>query len=396
VTRPTHSARSGWSFGLTSLLVAALVAQADGATLRVGPDKFYKTVRSAAEAAWIGDVVLIDAGVYKGDVTAWKADNITVRGVGGRAHLRADGAHEGGKGTWVVTGRNFTAENIEFSGASVPDKNGAGIRSEGSGTLTVRNCVFHDNEQGILGSADSILIESCVFDRNGSGDGRTHNLYVWGRSFTIRNSVSRRAVVGHEIKTRAQTNYILYNAILDEKDGTASYSIDVPDCGRTYIIGNVIQQGPKSENSGIVSYGAESAQNVQDLYVVNNTVVNDRADGATFVQLRDGARATITNNVLCGPGTPWTGGRIRESHNFIAPRGANAAGFANPSRYDYHLTTSTPPGIVDAGHPPGRSVTGFGLAPTCEHAPDASGRARAARGPIDLGAFEFVGGGGPP
>src|SRR5262245_20505703 len=126
-------------FGLL-LLVVAQPPTVVAATLRVGPDKPYRTVRAAAQAAHDGDVVEIDAGLYSADVATWSRSGVTVRAVGGRAHLRADGANEAGKGIWVVSGANFTAENIEFSAARVPDGNGAGIRAQGSGRLVVRNC----------------------------------------------------------------------------------------------------------------------------------------------------------------------------------------------------------------------------------------------------------------
>ena len=46
----------------------------------------------------------------------------------------------------------------------MPDKNGAGIRLEGHG-LVVRNCYFHDNEDGILtdGGGDVDFIEGSEF-----------------------------------------------------------------------------------------------------------------------------------------------------------------------------------------------------------------------------------------
>ena len=373
----------------TATVVSVIPRPSPGATLRVGPDKSYKTVHEAAEAAQAGDLVLIDAGVYAADVARWKADNVTVRAVGGRAHLRADGAQAGGKGTWIVSGKNFTAEGIEFSGAAVPDKNGAGIRSETEGTLVLRNCYFHDNEEGILGGADSLLIESCVFDKNGASDGRTHNLYVWGRSFTIRDSYTHRAVVGHNIKTRAKNNYILYNRISDEADGTASYEVDVPDCGRTYLIGNVIEQGPLSENGGIVAYGMESGDNAPFLYAVNNTFVNNRRQGGTFLQLRDGTKGLVRNNILYGPGTVRSGGDVQEDHNYVEPGAANAARFLAPGAYDFHLTGRSPRSIVDAAAPPGAAPSGFDLTPTREYVHPAKSRPRPASGALDVGAFEL-------
>jgi parallel beta helix pectate lyase-like protein len=374
-----------------ALLAIAIPHAAPARTLRVGPGKAYATVRAAAQAARDFDIVLIDAGTYPGDVASWNADHVTVRGIGGRAHLRADGAEEAGKGIWVVNGNGFTAENIEFSGARVPDRNGAGIRADITGKLTVRNCYFHDNENGILAGAGEILIDQCVFDGNGAGDGRTHNMYLWGRTVTVRHTESRRARVGHNLKTRGETNYILYNRIADGKDGTASYSIDIPDRGRTYLIGNVIEQGPMSENRGIVAYGMESASHAPELCVVNNTLVNDHPRGGTFLQLGNGARAWVVNNVFAGPGSRWSGGSVRASRN-VANASVGALRFHNPRALDYRLTGRTPRSIVNGGTAPGRSSTGYDLTPRREYVPTARGRNRSVSGPLDLGAFEYTSG----
>lgn len=366
---------------------------ASARTLLVGPTRTYTTIRSAALVAQSGDSVLVDAGTYTGDVTSWNASNVLVRGVGGRAILRANGAQEGGKGIWVVYGSNFTAENIEFTGASVPDGNGAGIRNDTSGYLVVRNCYFHDNENGILGGADSMLIENSIFDHNGLGDGRTHNMYIWGRSVTVRYTYTHRARIGHNIKTRGMNNYILYNRIMDESDGTASYSIDVPDCGRTYIIGNVIEQGPNTDNSTIIAYGAESALNTQDLYVTNNTIVNNRTAGGNFLSIAGSTPAKIRNNIFYGPGTPWSGGSVTASNNYVSTAYNNAPAFASPSSFDFHLTSSSPSSIVNAGASPGTSSTGYALTPVSEYVYDAQGRTRATSGSLDIGSFEY--GSGP-
>jgi len=378
------------AFLLSALVPAFISLPAEAATRRVGPTRTYTTIRSAAQAAQNGDSVLIDAGTYTGDVTAWNATDLVVRGVGGRAVLRANGAQEGGKGIWVVYGRNFTAENIEFSGAAVPDGNGAGIRNDTSGFLVVRNCYFHDNENGILGGADSMLIEYSTFDHNGIGDpGRTHNMYIWGRSVTVRYTYTHRAVIGHNIKTRGENNYILYNRIMDESDGTASYSIDVPDCGRTYIIGNVIEQGPNTDNSTIISYGAESSLHTQDLYVVNNTIVNNRSAGGTFISIGGSTPTKVRNNIFYGPGTPWSGGSVTPSNNYVSTAYDNAPKFAAPSSFDFHLTSASPGSILNAGVAPGTSSSGYALTPTNEYVYDAQTQARSSSGALDIGAFEY-------
>jgi len=365
-------------------------------TLRVGPDRNYKHIRDVALAATDGDVILLDAGTYEADVAHWSQNDLVVWAPNGRARIEARGQNEAGKGIWVVEGRNFTAENIEFSGARVPDRNGAGVRIHAKGKVTLRNCFFHDNENGVLGDAEEILIDRCIFNHNGAGDGQSHNIYVWGPKVTIQSSYIHRSVVGHNVKTRGETNYILGNRIMDEADGNGSYGIDVPDCGRTYIIGNVVEQGPESQNYHLISYGAESGKNVAELYVVNNTLVNNgRADGF-FLRIHKGTRGRITNNIFYGPGTTWVGGDLDEDHNVVIATRENEPGFANPRSYDYRLTADSPRWVIDRGARPGLSSTGYDLTPKLEYVYDANGRVRPVSGALDLGAFEYVAPPPPP
>jgi hypothetical protein len=106
------------AFLLTSAGISA-------ATLQVGRDKPFATPCAAIAAAKDGDTVEIDAGLYRRDVCAVRPNNLTLRGVNGRAHLEAADASAQGKAIWVIKGNNVVVENIEFSGASVPDQNGA-------------------------------------------------------------------------------------------------------------------------------------------------------------------------------------------------------------------------------------------------------------------------------
>ncbi|HEX3970314.1 MAG TPA: hypothetical protein VHX19_03270, partial [Stellaceae bacterium] len=105
--------------------------KASGRVVHVGPSRDIKTVKDAAAQAKDGDTIEIDAGTYTGDVAIWRANNLTIRGVGGRPHFAADGEAAEGKAIFVTKGRNIRIENIEFSDAKVGDNNGAGIRAEG-------------------------------------------------------------------------------------------------------------------------------------------------------------------------------------------------------------------------------------------------------------------------
>src|SRR5207247_7504255 len=137
-----------------------------------------------------------------------------------------------GKAIFVTNG-DITIEGFSFSGAQVADGNGAGIRYE-SGNLVLNNDYFHDNQEGLLAASDrdgTITITNSEFAHNGTGDGFTHNLYVGEvGTLTIDHSYFHDAVVGHEIKSRAD-NTIIQNSRIQDESGTASYSIDFPNGG---------------------------------------------------------------------------------------------------------------------------------------------------------------------
>ena len=376
--------------GLALSLAASTSLPARAATLTVGPGKMYAAPCAAIAAAADGDTIEIDAtGSYAGDVCAIPKNRLTLRGVGGRPRIDAAGRNFGGKGIWVISGNDTTVENIEFSGATVPDQNGAGIRQEGQ-NLTVRSCYFHDNENGILSGGSpttAILIEYSEFANNGFGDGFSHNMYIGheGR-FTLRYSYSHGAKVGHLVKSRAAENYILYNRISGE-DGSASYEIDLPNAGTSYIIGNLVQQGPSTQNATFVTYGVEGAtpQNPgHTLFVVNNTFVNDRPAGGTFISV-GGAITTgafIANNIFFGAGTITNQTSAILMTNFAQgdPR------LVDRAAYDYRLAPGSP--CINAGSDPGTGA-GFALLPSRQYLHPAGAIDRTIDGIVDIGAYEF-------
>jgi hypothetical protein len=222
-----------------------------------------------------------------------------------------------------------------------------------------------------------------VFANNGHGDGYSHNMYISNcDTFTLRHCYSHHARIGHEVKSRAKVNRILYNRIMNGAEGTASYEIDLPNGGTSFIIGNVIQQGPHTDNATIVSYGAEGLSNPgKDLYVVNNTIVNDRHAG-TFVRVASGAdNAQIVNNLFIGPGTAVAGPSDRAGN-----LSGNDGDVVDRVGYDYHLVEGS--AAIDGGTDPG-VATGFDLAPAWEYTDTAARTARAADGAIDIGAYEY-------
>jgi hypothetical protein len=362
--------------------------------LWVGPGHPYAKPCVAIAAAHDGDTIAIEAtDSYNGDVCAWSKNNLTIIGVNGRPHIDAAGRNANGKGIWVIDGNNTTVENIEFSGATVPDLNGAGIRQEGVG-LTVRRCYFHDNQDGILANpnpASDILIIASEFARNGGpgdpsrGLGAAHNMYIGAvRSFTLRDSYSHDASQTHLVKSRAAVNYILYNRLTNQ-NSTASYELDLPNGGLSYVIGNVLQKGLNAQNSNTLAYGEEGASNANSrLYVVNNTFVNDRGGGAAIF-FGGGVGGLAQNNISVGSATFVSSSSLTLKTNCIVTK--TAARFANSPAYDYHLLAGSP--CIDAGSSPVASAEGYALQPAAQYVYDMGEKSRATRGAaIDAGAFE--------
>jgi hypothetical protein len=310
---------------------------AAGRVLSVGPGQPYTTVRAAALAAQDGDTVHIAGGDYHGDVATWRASNLAICGIGARARLFADGVHEGGKGIWVITGRDTTVVNVEFHDAKVPDRNGAGIRQEGR-NLTLRSTGFFDNENGILTGNDSgstITIEGSEFARNGFGDGYTHNIYVGkvGR-LVVRASYFHEAKIGHQLKTRSRESVIENSYFVDGPSGTSSYLLNFDNGGRVLMRGNLLHKGPRADNSTLIShYTSIWGAAFNTLTLEHNTLVSTYS-GGRFIDVRTGAAVALTANVFAGTNGPTlvAGAAAVPKDNVVltASDFANAGNVADP------------------------------------------------------------------
>ena len=388
----------------TTLLIPAV---ASAATLTVGPGKMYATPCAAIGAASAGDTVLVSPGTAAyTDSCAIGVPGLTVRGVDGRPKVDLSGTIPvpNEKGIYDITADDVTLDNLELTGASVGDSaaglgaNGAGIRDEASG-LVVLNCFVHDNQDGILAtpssSGSTLTVEYTELDHNALGDGCsspgcTHNIYVgssnmetlvfafnWSHDAGDGNAAGS----GHLLKTRAQNNYILYNALLGET-GTESYELDIPQGGLSVVVGNVIEKSPNAENPILLSYAEEGLSNTSgDLYVVNNTFVSD--DTATSVTFIKAAAGTLMahNNLFSGMGAASTTGAL--SADNLSP--SNPL-FAAPSTYDYHLLAGSP--AIGQGVSAG-SAGSFSLTPVYEYVQPVESVLRKVGSSLDVGAFQY-------
>ncbi|MDA0372533.1 MAG: right-handed parallel beta-helix repeat-containing protein [Planctomycetota bacterium] len=362
-----------------------VVDASEGHALRVGPGRPYLVPSEAALAARDGDEIRIDPGVYRGDVAVFHAHDLRIVAAGGPVVLDAEGRAAQGKAIWVLNGDRTTIEGLTFTGCRVNDGNGAGIRHQG-GALVLRACRFVRNQMGFLCgdlATTDLLFEGCEFGWSESDTALAHGLYVNRvRSLELRHCYVHHARRGHLVKSRARTTRILGCWVGDEEDGASSYCIDLPDGGEAYLLGNVLQKGPNSQNQILVSFGEENAgiHPLDEVWLAHNTMVIDRTSGA-FVRAAAGT-AHLRNNLRSGPGRELIG-----SGDTAGDVWAQAQTFVDAPTFDYRPRAESP--AIDAGVDPG-SVRGVGLLPQIEYAPTASHRIRQLSGTPDVGAFEFL------
>jgi hypothetical protein len=340
-----------------------------GRVLRVGPAEQVKRIGEAARLARDGDIVEIAAGDYHGDVAVWLQKKLTIRGVGGNARLHADGKSAEGKAIWVIRDGDFEISNIDFIGARVGDRNGAGIRFE-NGRLKVKDCLFWGNENGILTGGGGLHggarleVEGSEFGYNGDGLGKSHHLYAGGIAYLrIAGSYFHHGNVGHLIKSRAAVNDIRYNRLTDEGGGRASYEVDLPNGGLAVLLGNLIQQNRQSENSTLISFGREGYEHAENrLFLMSNTLVNEHPYGGAFLRVEPGAQSVVAaNNLRIGRGRYHVSDELLVLNDIDAPVGDVRDG----SRYDYRLTGSGR--IHKYRKPLAETYEGMGLTPDAEY-----------------------------
>lgn len=357
--------------------------------LRVGPAQELKTPSQAAAAAQDGDVVLIEAGDYVGDSAVWRRNGLLIRGINGRPRLVARGRLAEDKAIWVVSGRDITIENFEFSGARVPSRNGAGIRAQGRG-LTVRASAFLDNQMGILtnNSADNwLVVEFSEFGFNGMDSGRFHHGLYAGRigRLTVRFSYFHHGRNGHLLKSRARVNDVRYSRFIDGKDGQASLELDFSEGGDVTVIGNVIDQAATSPNVHVISYAAEARGSKGGQFVVAFNTILTRRRNTVFVANRSVTTGTVAFNVFAGAPELSTSGPL----TLVANNLVGSDSLVDADAGDYRLVSSPPVANLDTA---GSTLDLVAFRPTFEPVSVTGARQRAERSPPTAGAFEYCSG----
>jgi hypothetical protein len=388
---------------LNLLLIIFFISNLQAKNWIVGPSATYKFCSEVVNLVADGDTVSIQAALYDNDKqVTWKKNNLLLKGIGGQPTLKAGSLiandANNGKGIFVIAGNNTTVENIAFTNAKAKDNNGAGIRQEGS-NLIVRHCLFDGNEMGILAGGTiancTIFMEYCEFLNGGSiaNPGFQHNIYINHiDTFIFRFNFSHDAIAqGHELKSRANHNFIYYNRI-SNLTSVDSRNIDMPNGGTAVIVGNVIEQNQASANSNIIAFGLEGLVNPgpHNLFLAHNTIVNKKSTGS-FVHVNGIDSLFMYNNVFCGA---QTGGfilgaykSIDTANNWVSTNW-DLPDFNNGMQSDYSLKATS--SIIDKGKILSRSVFNYPLAPEFSYTDTANGIIRFSDGKPDIGAFEFT------
>jgi hypothetical protein len=261
-------------------------------------------LEQAATRAKKGETIVLAAGRY--DLTDLKIPrDLTLKGDGEVVFYTSRPTEKGILNPlWDASLR---VENIRFEGARAPDLNGAGIRHDGL-NLTVVNCIFVANEDGILATGQDhgvITITGSAFINNGYGDGYSHAVYAAsGKTLDISASRFVGTRIGHHVKSLAATTRVTGSSF-DDADGKTSYAVDASRGGAVTITGNSFIQAADADNSTLFNYDQTRGGNADALVITGNRVVNRNRNGR-LLRNETGVTPVISDNEI----TNEAGGRL--------------------------------------------------------------------------------------
>ena len=272
-----------------------------------------------------GDIPVID-GIDAATATYfdyWIADRNIVK-IGGSSIPR------------VPVPRYIVVDGLEIRNARAPytykpsfgppfgyNSNAAGIHIESGANIVIRNCVLHDNGNGIfVSSSDAapsrdIVIEGNYIYNNGYlGDSQYHNVYSEALGITFQfnrfgpiQGTAVGAGEGNNLKDRSAGTVIRYNWIeggnrqLDLVESAIPAISQNPSYSETFVYGNVLVDYAGEDNAQITHYGGDGGRSDVfrrgKLYFYNNTVISFRPDVAIMFMLsHPGATLDARNNIF--------------------------------------------------------------------------------------------------
>jgi hypothetical protein len=320
-------------------------------------------------------------------------------------------------------------EGLEVRGAAYGDpftddagspgsyaSNAAGIRASWAGTVTIRDCDVHGNENGIFSShTDDLLIEHSHVHDNGlqPTSAWQHNLYLGGGAgsvVTVQYShIGELLNDGQQAKFRTESVVFRYNWVEGGKNSVLDLVEDADNgVSDAYVYGNVLIKPAAANNSRMIHFGGDQAGIARSgtLHFFNNTCVvkTTNRDVRIFQVSEPGAHVVVDNNIFYKDQAILTDlyvyetsgqSNITGSDNWLA-QGALAGdvllnsltglepGFVNGTSDDYHLAANA--AVIDG-------VTGYtfpgGHTLDVQYVVHRDYEPRPQLGALDLGAFEL-------
>lgn len=303
-------------------IIASFFAGLRAETLEVGEGKTFTRIEDALAKAEPGDEIIVhpysDGSAYMKPALLVRVPKLLIRATDPEKPVVLDGSGFVYSGVGTVPraiiqfepgADDCTIEGLSFTNARNESFNGAGIRINEANGITIRNCIFKNNDMGIMSNgvvskrtgADQ-LIENCTISENGTekDPGYNHNLYLGGTSVTVRNCTIERSLTGHNVKSRAHSNLFVDNIVrysanrefdlVDAKGNT-----DVPGSD-AYLIGNVITKAPDCKGNRTVIHFGKDGNSAHDgtIWLMFNTI--STPFGSSVLDLGDGEGAVITEN----------------------------------------------------------------------------------------------------
>jgi hypothetical protein len=235
-------------------------------------------------------------------------------------NIKFDGRGTAAWGFWFVhTVRDVVIENSEITGFGIGinsnDSDAHGVRG-----ITLRNNnIHHNNDMGMLGHYNDLLIEGNLIEANNfSGSGFSHGTYLGGGSNItvrnnryIRNSVVNGVCHGGNMTFHGQIDGLLIEGNRIEQDAAAGgcwlMSITTGYTSAEWFRNTVVRNN-KMINGG---NNAMISQSAPGIVVEGNVAINTRATNQTgFVvgggdylggDVLDGS-AAVRNNTACQSG----------------------------------------------------------------------------------------------
>ena len=270
---------------------------------KIDSDCTHTSLRKALADAPDGAVVAIAPGIYP-EGGALSANGVLIKAEPG-ATLLGEAAE--GKAALVIRGNDTVVEGLICSGIEVPSGNGACLRLEGR-NLTLRGVHFHHSQAGLLAFVDdgTIIVEDSAIEDNGiAGQAQGHNISVGGDVFEFRRSRSLRARgEGNELRSTARRT-VIENSVIASLDSDDTRLIDVVSGGDVMVRDCVLEEGPKSANSGLIGF-ALVGDRASKLELIGNTILIDGRRGQ-LVQTRPDQPVRLEGNTIIGGPDPKDG-----------------------------------------------------------------------------------------